>query len=215
MKTKQKFQMGLLEGLIGISSLQSTLPIWNELPPSFFSILDFCQVNVLRSIWGVFFTLLKISWAPTEELAIWRGVTPMRSDQSVHPSSTSSADLAAKEWSYRFLGVSYEVFDTLLAEADSFDEKHFSNPFIYQEWNRKIILIPTYPTPQHQHRAFVLIGGICTLQQTQHSILHNLVYQICSPPACVAHVILHFLQADNCPHVKGDDPYGEVVVPLK
>ena len=53
------------------------------------------------------------------------------------------------------------------------------------------------------------------MQQTQHSILHNLVYQICSPPACVAHVILHFLQADNCPHVKGDDPDGEVVVPLK
>eukprot|EP00957_Ditylum_brightwellii_P007005 530328-Ditylum_brightwellii.AAC.1 len=81
---------------------------------------------------------------------VWKGITPMRGEQSVHP---SSSDLAAKEWSYRYPWLSYEVFDTSSSsnEEDYFDDKHFNNPSIYREWNQGITLNHAVV-----HRVFIL-----------------------------------------------------------
>jgi len=136
---------------------------------------------------------------------VWKGITPMRGEQSVHP---SSSDLAAKEWSYRYPWLSYEVFDTSSSsnEEDYFDDKHFNNPRIYREWNQGITLNHAVV-----HRVFILVGGVRTLRQTQNSILKNLIYPICAPPTCIAHLVIHFSRADNRPGSKGENPGGKVL----
>lgn len=135
---------------------------------------------------------------------IWKGITPTRGEP-VHP---SPADLAAKDWSYRYPWLSYQAFDTSLSinEEDYFDDKHFSKPQIYRGWNEDINL-----NQGIVHRVFILVGGVRTLRQTQKSILQNLIYPMCAPPSCIAHLVIHFSRADNRPGTKGEDPGGKVL----
>ena len=133
---------------------------------------------------------------------IWRGITPTRGEP-VHP---SPSDLAAKDWSYRYPWLSYQAFDTHCKEEDYFDDKHFSNPQIYRRWNADLSLNQAIV-----HRVFIIVGGVRTLHQTQQSILHNLVYPMCAPPTCIAHLVIHFSRADNRPGTKGEDPGGKVL----
>jgi hypothetical protein len=137
---------------------------------------------------------------------LWRGITPMKGEQSANP---STADKEAKEWSYRYPWLSYQVFSTSLsiAEEEYFDDKHFSNPRIYHDWNQDILL-----NPPVKHRVFILVGGIRTLNQTDQSILQNLVYPVCAPPTCIAHLVLHFSKADNRPN-DNNDPGGAIIMP--
>ena len=66
--------------------------------------------------------------------------------------------------------------------------------------------------PIMNHRLFIITGGSRTLNRTEHSILHNLIYPVSAPPSCIAHLILHLSRADNRPMVDGnDDPSGSVV----
>ena len=66
--------------------------------------------------------------------------------------------------------------------------------------------------PIMKHRLFIITGGSRTLNQTEDSILRNLIYPVCAPPSCIAHLILHLSRADNRPMVDGnDDPSGSVV----
>lgn len=135
---------------------------------------------------------------------IWKGITPMRGDR-LHP---SAADLQAKEWSYRFPWLSYQEFYTSsIMDTDYFDERQFSNPKIYHNWNQNVTVEPTI-----KHRVFILVGGMRTFNQTYQSILEHLVYQVCSPPSCIAHLVLHLSRADNRPDTGGSDPGGDIVV---
>mmetsp|Transcript_6527 Transcript_6527/g.10973 ORF Transcript_6527/g.10973 Transcript_6527/m.10973 type:complete len:443 (-) Transcript_6527:1228-2556(-) len=135
---------------------------------------------------------------------LWKGLTPTRGEPVVHP---SPSDLAAKEWSFRHPWLFYEAFNTTsssINEEDYFDDKHFSNPHIYRQWNQGINLNQSIV-----HRVFILVGGVRTLRQTQQSILHNLIYPICAPPTCIAHLVIHLSSADNRPGNNEEDPGGE------
>lgn len=137
---------------------------------------------------------------------LWKGLTPTRGEPVVHP---SPSDLAAKEWSFRHPWLSYEAFNTTsssINEEDYFDDKHFSNPDIHRQWNQGINLNQSIV-----HRVFILVGGVRTLRQTQQSILHNLIYPICAPPTCIAHLVIHLSSADNRPGNNEEDPGGRVL----
>eukprot|EP00986_Skeletonema_menzelii_P005475 scaffold2007_cov131-Skeletonema_menzelii.AAC.4 len=137
---------------------------------------------------------------------LWKGLTPTRGEPVVHP---SPSDLAAKEWSFRHPWLFYEAFNTtssIINEEDYFDDKHFSNPHIYRQWNQGLNLNQSIV-----HRVFILVGGVRTFRQTQQSILHNLIYPVCAPPTCIAHLVIHLSSADNRPGNKEDDPGGRVL----
>lgn len=61
-----------------------------------------------------------------------------------------------------------------------------------------------------QHVVFLVVGAIRTLEQTHKSIMANVVWPLCSPPSCMAHIVTHLSRTDNQPDL-GNDPIGKVI----
>ena len=137
---------------------------------------------------------------------IWRATTKSRDDLVAH---NSPADIAAKDWSYRLPFLTYQAFPELnISASDYFDGNHFGNSRVYREWNVDLSRALAVRSRTY-HRVFILVGAVRTLHKTEESILRNMVYPICAPPSCVAHLVIHFSYADNRPSAENHD--GDVI----
>mmetsp|Transcript_13044 Transcript_13044/g.18467 ORF Transcript_13044/g.18467 Transcript_13044/m.18467 type:complete len:669 (+) Transcript_13044:156-2162(+) len=141
-------------------------------------------------------------------VVIWRGMTKMRDSIDASP---SSSDVTARDWSYRLPWFLYQPFPKLnLSASDYMDDKHFSAPNVYRDWNVDLLRgIASAETPMH--RVFILVGAVRTLSLTAKSILQNLIYPICSPPSCIAHLVHHLSFWDNRPSSMNNDPTGTII----
>mmetsp|Transcript_23821 Transcript_23821/g.36822 ORF Transcript_23821/g.36822 Transcript_23821/m.36822 type:complete len:588 (+) Transcript_23821:679-2442(+) len=158
--------------------------------------------------------ILRAAHNVSEGRVIWRGTTKHRDSKVASP---SPADEAAKEWTYRLPGVTYQPFKAgNLTDADYFDSLHFSNSAAYRKWNAdlKQVIDQTKKSAilrDPQQKVFMMSGAVRTLNHTYRSILDAWIYPLCAPPQCIAHVVTHFSLTDNRPDASSNDPRGMVV----
>jgi len=141
----------------------------------------------------------------SEGKMIWRATSKRKHDLVA---STSPADDAAKDWSYRLPYLTYHAFPKLeISPSEYFDDNHFGNSRIYREWNADLIqaLGTSLEARKRSHRVFIIVGAVRTLHKTEESILENMIFPICPPPDCVSHLVLHLSYADNRPSTENHD----------
>ncbi|KAL7467472.1 hypothetical protein ACHAXS_007721 [Conticribra weissflogii] len=159
---------------------------------------------------GIAFNLGNIVKAAKEVLVsegklIWRATSKRKHDLVA---STSPADDAAKDWSYRLPYLIYQAFPKLdISPSDYFDDNHFGNSRIYREWNADLMqaLGTASDGRKKSNRVFIIVGAVRTLHKTEQSILNNMIYPLCPPPDCIAHLVIHLSYADNRPSVVNHD----------